>query len=204
MRVIVFGATGKTGQHVLRAALSRGHEVTAFGRSVDRIDIDDPALVTHKGDVFDTDSVTGAVAGHDAVIVCLGSTGLRDKTTLSAGTAAVIDAMATHDVQRLVVMSAAGVGDSWQQIPRSSRLLFRTLLRNVFADHHAQEAIVEQSPLDWTIVRAAVLKDDPATGHYTATNTGPNTRINRADIAAALVDQLDDSTSSRAAISVTN
>ena len=78
MKVIVFGATGKTGQHVLHAALAAGHEVTAFGRSVDRIDIDDPALETHKGDVFDTDSVTGAVAGHDAAIVCLGSTGLRD------------------------------------------------------------------------------------------------------------------------------
>jgi len=204
MKVIVFGATGKTGQHVLRAALAAGHEVTAFGRSVDRIDIDDPALETHKGDVFDTDSVTGAVAGHDAVIVCLGSTGLRDKTTLATGTAAVVDAMAAHDVQRLVVMSAAGVGDSWQQIPRSSRLLFRTMLRNAFNDHQAQEAIVEQSPLDWTIVRAAVLKDDPATGHYTATNTGPNTRINRADAAAALVDQLDDTTHIRTSISVTN
>ena len=44
----------------------------------------------------------------------------------------------------------------------------------------------------------------PATGHYTATNTGPNTRINRADIATALVDQLDDTTYSRTAISVTN
>ncbi len=204
MKVIVFGATGKTGQHVLRAALSHGHEVTAFGRSVERIDLDDPALATHKGDVFDTDSVTGAVAGHDAAIVCLGSTGLRDTTTLSTGTAAVVDAMVEHDVQRLVVMSAAGVGDSWQQIPRSSKLLFRTMLRNVFKDHEGQEAIVEQSPLDWTIVRAAVLKDGPGTGHYTASNTGPNTRITRADAAAALVDQLDDSTHQRAAISVTN
>ncbi len=204
MKIIVFGATGKTGQHVLRAALADDHEVTAFGRSVDRLDIDDPALKTHKGDVFDADAVTGAVAGHDAAIVCLGSTGLRDKTTLSAGTKSVIDALVAHDIERLVVMSAAGVGDSWQQIPRTSRLLFRTMLRNVFNDHQTQEAIVEQSPLDWTIVRAAVLKDDPATGHYTATNTGPITRINRADTAAALVDQLDDPTYRRSSISVTN
>ena len=56
MSVIVFGATGKTGQHVLHAALAQGHEVTAFGRSIDRLDIDDPALQLHKGDVFDTSS----------------------------------------------------------------------------------------------------------------------------------------------------
>lgn len=204
MRVIVFGATGKTGQHVLRAALDASHHVTAFGRSVERLDIDDPALEVHKGDVFDADAVQAAVQGHDAAIVCLGSTGLRDTTTLSAGTKSVIDALVAHDVRRLVVMSAAGVGESWEQIPRTSRFLFRTLLRNVFADHQAQEAIVEASPLDWTIVRAAVLKDNPGTGDYTATNSGPITRINRADVARALVDQLADTTSSRQPISVTN
>ncbi|MCE2512729.1 MAG: NAD(P)H-binding protein [Acidimicrobiia bacterium] len=36
MRVIVFGATGRTGRHVLRLALDRGYEVTAFGRSAER------------------------------------------------------------------------------------------------------------------------------------------------------------------------
>lgn len=204
MRVVVFGATGKTGQHVLRAALDAGHHVTAFGRSVERLDIDDPALAVHKGDVFDSAAVEAAVQGHDAAIVCLGSTGLRDKTTLSVGTTSVIDALVAHDLQRLVVMSAAGVGESWGQIPRSSRFLFRTLLRNVFADHEGQEAVVEASPLDWTIVRAAVLKDDPGTGHYIATNSGPITRITRADAARALVDQLSDAANSRQPISVTN
>ena len=203
MRVIVFGATGKTGQHVLRSALAAGHEVTGFGRSIDRIEIDDPSLELHRGDVFDAEALEAALAGHDAVIVCLGSTGLRDKTTLSAGTKMVVDAMATAGVGRLVVMSAAAVGESWKQIPWSSRLLFRTMLRNILADHQAQERIVEQSALNWTIVRPAVLKDDPGTGNYTATNTGPITKINRADIAAALVDQLADSANSHGAISVT-
>ncbi|MEL6894323.1 MAG: SDR family oxidoreductase [Actinomycetota bacterium] len=203
MRVVVFGATGKTGKHVVRAALDAGHNVTAFGRSVERLEIDHPALEVHKGDVFDSAEVEAAVQGHDAAIVCLGSTGLRDKTTLSVGTTSVIDALVANEVTRLVVMSAAGVGESWRQIPLTSRLLFRTLLRNVFADHEGQEAIVEASPLEWTIVRAAVLKDDPGTGDYTATNSGSITRINRADAASALVDQLTDATYMRQSISVT-
>ncbi len=203
MRVIVFGATGKTGRHVVTTALERGHQVTAFGRSVDRLDISDDALQACKGDVFDRDSVRGAVAGHDAAIVCLGSTGLRDTTTLAAGTRTVVDAMVEHGADRLVVLSAAGVDDSWQQIPWSSRVAFRTFLRNVFADHHAQEAIVKQSALDWTVVRAAVLKDGPATGDYTVTNTAKTTKINRADAATCLVDQLDDPLNTHQAISVT-
>jgi len=203
VRIIVFGATGKTGRLVVAAALERGHQVTAFGRSVDRLELANGSFDAHKGDVFDRRSVSDAVRGHDAAIVCLGSAGLRDKSTLSAGTKSVVDAMVEHEVDRLVVLSAAGVDESWKQIPRSSRLLFRTLLRNVFADHHAQEAIVNRSPLDWTIVRAAVLKDDPATGSYDATNSGKITKINRADVASCLVDQVDEASHSRQAISVT-
>lgn len=203
MRIIVFGATGKTGRHVVSVALERGHSVTAFGRSVDRLDIAGDALEVREGDVFDSETVSRAIGGHDGAIVCLGSNGLRDKTTLSAGTKTVVEAMVEHNADRLVVLSAAGVDDSWSQIPWSSRLLFRTMLRNLFADHHAQEELVKKSPLDWTIVRAGVLKDEPATGSYTATNTGKITKINRADVAVCLVDQLDDPANSRQAISVT-
>ena len=38
MMVIVFGATGKTGLHACRQALEQGHQVTAFTRSVSKID----------------------------------------------------------------------------------------------------------------------------------------------------------------------
>ncbi len=201
MHVIIFGATGKTGVHTTRSALKAGHEVTAFGRSVDSLD-SEPGLSTHRGDVFDPDSVASAVAGHQGVIICLGSTNLRDKTTLTTGTSNIVEAMATHDVQRLVAISAAGVGDSWTQIPWSSRLMFKTILRNVFADHQAQEAIIKAGELDWTIVRAAVLSDKPATGAVQASGTAKTTRITRADLADFLVKQLNDNSYSRRTISV--
>ncbi len=201
MRVIVFGATGKTGMHAWRKALQQGHQVTAFGRSVDRLSEAEPELHTFKGDVLDLSEVTESVAGHDAVIVCIGSTNLKDTTTLSSGTKNIVDAMRQHEIERLVVISAAGVGESWKQISLMARVLFRTLLRNVFADHQAQEAIIRQSALDWTIVRAAVLNDRPATG-YAASNSSPAKRISREDLADFLVDQVSDSTYSRQAISV--
>lgn len=203
MRVIVFGATGKTGQHVWRAALEQGHDVTAFARSPHKIDRN-PALRIVQGDVTDAASVAQAVAGHDAAIVALGSNGLRDKTTLATGTKAVLDGMISHAVERLVVLSAAGVGDSWGQVSLLARVLFKTLLRNIHTDHTAQEAIVKASSLDWTIVRAAILSDDPATGRTTATNTGKIVRIGRVDLAAFLVKEADERAYSRQAISVTS
>lgn len=204
MRIIVFGATGKTGNHVWRKALEQGHEVTAFGRSVDRLADAEPALGIIKGDVLDAEAAAEAVKGHDAVIGCLGSTSLRDKTTLSAGTKNIVDAMVQHNVERLVIVSAAGVGESWKQVSMMARLLFKTMLRNVFADHRMQERIVQQSPLDWTIVRAAVLNNKPQTGTCTASSTAPVRNICRADLADYLVQQVTDSALSRQAISVAN
>ena len=205
MKVIIFGATGKTGQHTWRQALEQGHEVTLFVRSVEKIDsVDSSCLHVVQGDVFEADSVAKAVANHDAAIVCLGSSNLRDKTTLTVGTKHVVDGMICHNVKRLVIVSAAGVEESWAQISWFSRLLFKTLLRNVFSDHKTQEALVKQSPLDWTIVRSAVLTDQPASGDYTASNTAAIRRISRADLADFLVKQVTDKTYMQQAISVTS
>lgn len=211
MKIIVFGATGKTGQHVWRQALEQGHDVTAFARSVDKINRGDSSVRVVQGDVTDAESVASAVAGHDAAIVALGSNGLRDKATLTAGTRNVVDGMTQYHVGRLVVVSAAGVGESWGQVSWFARLLYRTLLRNIYADHEAQEAVVRASTLDWTIVRAAILKDEPASGDYSVNNMPTNRsiwgqvgHISRADLADFLVGQVNDEAWRKQAISVTS
>ena len=203
MKLIVYGATGKTGQHVWRNALDQGNHVTAFARSPRKIERSVGLRVT-QGDVMDATSVADAVAGHDTVIVALGSKSLRDRTTLAIGTRNVVDGMTRHGVERLVVLSAAGVGESWGQVPLLARVLFSTLLRNIHADHTAQEALVRASSIDWTIVRAAILHDDPASKNVTATNTGKMGRIARADLAAFLVQEARDGAYSRQAIAVTS
>ena len=203
MRVIIFGATGKTGQHAIRCALDAGHETTAFGRSVDRLDAES-GLTLSPGDVFDAEVVADAVTGHDAAIVCLGSTSLKGRTTLTHGTEHIVGAIDRHGVDRLVVVSAAGVGESWVQIPWSSKLMFKTMLRNVFADHQAQEEVVRASAANWTIVRAAVLSDKLQRRAVTASNAGKTSRIHRAALAGFLVDQLEDGAYSRQTITVTS
>ncbi len=203
MKLIVFGATGKTGQHVWQNALGRGHGVTAFTRSPHKLERS-AGLRIAQGDVTDAASVADAVAGHDAVIVALGSNGLRDRTTLTKGTRMIVDGMTRHAVERLVILSAAGVGESWRQVPLLARVLFRTLLRNIHADHTAQEALVRTSSMDWTIVRAAILTDAPASGNVTATNTGKMGRIGRADLSDFLLQEALAGAYSRQAIAVTS
>lgn len=202
--VIVFGATGKTGQYVWQKAAEQGHEVTVFVRSPSKIDSGGTKVKIVQGDVFDADSVGSAVANHDVAIVCLGSTSLKDKSTLTTGTKNVVSGMVQHGGGRLIVLSAAGANESWAQIGWMSRILFKTMLRNIFADHHSQEAIVKESSLEWTIVRAAILKDNPGTGQYTVSNGVKSGNINREDVADFLVRQVTDRSYIRQAISITS
>ena len=39
MRLTIFGATGKTGKHLVRQALEAGYEVTAVARDPSKLDI---------------------------------------------------------------------------------------------------------------------------------------------------------------------
>ena len=202
MKVVVFGATGKTGDLAWRKAVAAGHDVTVFGRSVERRHAEE-TVAKAQGDVLDGEAVSRAIAGQDAVLVCLGPTSTRDRTTLSQGAENIRAAMRSHGVRRVVFVSAAGVGESWKHIPWYSKLLFSTMLKTILAEHCREEAILGRDPLDWTAVRAAVLTDKPGSGNVLASNSAPTRTIPRADLAGFLVDRIAAADYPKQAISVT-
>lgn len=71
MKIIVFGATGGTGRHLIAQALAAGHHVTAFARDSAAI-APRPGLTVVAGRTGDSDAVGNAIAGHDAVLCALG------------------------------------------------------------------------------------------------------------------------------------
>ncbi len=195
MNVIIFGATGTLGRHLVTNALQTGHHVTAFARRPDALDISHPSLTRVAGDVLDRDAVAAAIPGHDAVLIALGSG--RKGGVRADGTQHVIEAMKQAGLSRLICLSTLGAGDSrpllnffWK------RIMFGMLLAPAYADHQAQEALVRKSGLDWTIVRPGAFSDGPATGDYRhgfpATAKNLALKISRADVAGFMVRQLQD------------
>jgi len=73
MKIIVFGATGGVGRHVVKQALEKGFEVTAFVRNPSKLEVEHDKLHIIQGDAFNKEEVSAAIDGHDAVISCLGS-----------------------------------------------------------------------------------------------------------------------------------
>lgn len=192
-KIVIFGATGKTGRELVKQGTERGHAVTAFVRNPKRLPFHHLNLRLVTGDVLDSETLATAVAGQDAVLVALGSRSLGKTSVRATGTRHIVAAMHQHGVRRLIVMTSLGVGESYTQLSWLPRLTVRTVLRNVIADHAAQEDIVTHSNLDWTIVRPGGLNDGAYTGQYIYgldPNLNPGS-ISRADVADFMLKQLE-------------
>lgn len=68
----LFGATGQTGRHVLRHALSRGHRVRVLARDPGKLRVADDRLTIIKGDFDNVSALRETVMGTTHVICCAG------------------------------------------------------------------------------------------------------------------------------------
>jgi len=197
MRVVVFGATGRTGRLLVEGALARGHDATALVRAPDKLGALRDRIRVVQGDVLDGGAVSDAVDGREAALVALAAGGTRAAEQVNAqGTLNVIRSMQRYGVRRLVVLSAGGTQPGRDpNLPWFFERVVKPLfLKGVLADLRRMEVSVRQSELDWTLVRAAQLVDGPARGAYRAEPgyTLPGgTKIARADAAAFMLDELE-------------
>jgi len=195
MRVAAFGATGGTGRNVVEQGLSRGLEITAFVHKTPGFDRPVPHMSVANGDVLNPGDVEKAVENQDAVVSTLGVPRDSHQPVVSEGTRNIISAMKKFGVERLIVESAHGAGDSALEMPLFIRLVVRgVLLKNQFDDKDQMERLVRESDLKWTVVRPARLTDGPATGKFRAGERiahGMPPSVSRADVARFMLDQLE-------------
>jgi NADH dehydrogenase len=149
MRVLVTGATGYVGRHVVRALVDAGHEVSALARGT-RGPI--PGVRFVRGDVTDPASVTAAMRDVEACVHLVAVIVERGAQTFervnARGTENVVRALEDAGVARLVHLSALGASED-ERFP-------------YLASKWRGEQAVRASGLDWTILRPSVLHGEGA------------------------------------------
>lgn len=208
MQVIIFGATGSLGSFVVKEALAQGYFVKAFTRNTSKLkEIENPRLSIIQGDVLNLEDVKGAIKGTDAVLCCLGD-GAKGKVRAN-GTQNIVRAMEHVGTTRLICQTTLGLGDSWQNLNFFWKyFMFGFLLKKAFEDHKIQEQCVNESKLDFTIVRPSAFTDEQPTNKFKvgfdANEKKLSLKIPRADVAYFLVQQLNSEKFIHKTVSISN
>lgn len=199
MRVVIFGATGGTGKHLVKQAQQAGHEVTVLARDVKKCAGFTQVTVV-QGDSRNLADVAKAMVGQQGVLSSLGGDSLKQNNLLENSSRNIIAAMKTEGVRRIVVLGAAGAlhnAQKYQKLPR--KVLFwvfsRTFLRYPFLDSAAQERNIEASGLDYTVVHPPHLLNTPANGILREMPDGlppGGQSISREEVAKFMVEILPD------------
>mgnify|MGYP000939476663 CR=1 FL=1 len=120
MTILLLGATGRTGRHLLQQALDRGHTVHALVRDPAAIKLNHSNLRLFEGSPLDREKLSVAMEGTEAIVSALNVSRtsdwpwapLRSPADLLSKCAGYLQELATaRGIQRLVVMSAWGVAD---------------------------------------------------------------------------------------------
>lgn len=204
-KILLLGATGRTGRLVIEEALAQGHQVVALVRRPEALALQTSGLAVIGGNPSSADDVRRALQGCDAVISTLNNNRASDAPWakpvsppgfMSGVMRHVVAAMQAQQVRRLAVLTAAGAGDSFADVPWLFRVLIRkTNLGHTYRDHDEQELVVMSSGLEWTVARPVGLHDGPPKGSLVRSTRGdpkPAMRISRRTVARFLVDALSD------------
>jgi putative NADH-flavin reductase len=221
MKLTILAATGGIGRQILEQAVAEGDDVTAVVRNPKNLAAG-ARFVTADLAAPDPNALASAVKGADAVLSGLGARSASDTGVAWKGTRAIVQAMKSAGLRRIIVVSAAPIGT----VPSHARPhppkhdpgdgffmrhlfgpLVKAALRKHYADLAEMEDVLRDSGLDWTIVRPPRLTDGPITATY-RTAYGQNLRggflISRADVAHLMLHTIDRPESFQRVIGIAN
>ncbi|MEU6414835.1 NAD(P)H-binding protein [Microbispora sp. NPDC046933] len=198
--IVVFGAGGRAGRAVVREARERGHRVTAVVR--------DPAAHVFPeesrglepdevvaGDVTDADAIARIAAGHDVAVNAAADLAVPPMEFFPAAARALLGGLERAGVLRLIAVGlATGLRTA------SGTLLIDTPgypqeYREFCLGHAAGDAVLREAatPLDWLVISPSgdFDHDGARTGRYRVAPADAGSRISYADLAVAVLDEVE-------------
>jgi uncharacterized protein len=199
MNIALIGATGFVGKALLEELLSRGHQVRALQRDAAKLAAR-PGLDVRSVDVLADGGFAGELKGVDAVVSAYnagwGNPRLFDD--FLRGSDAIADAARQAGVRLIVVGGAGSLFIGGQQIVDSPQFPAEWKQGALAAREALNRLRADTTALDWTFVSPPMhLEPGERSGTFRLGGEEPvfdaqgENRITVADLAAAIVDELE-------------
>lgn len=184
-KIVIFGATGNTGLCSLEHAVEKGLNVRVFARNASRV----PEKFKGKieisvGDVLNSEQVSKAIEGTEAVVVVLGTRNDLQPTTLfSEGIKNIIQGMKKHNVQLISACFSSFLFFEPEKVP--------VIFRDLNEDHQRMFDLVKESGLTWICVLPPHIAEERSSNVTIKHDESPGRVVSKYALAAFLVDCLD-------------
>lgn len=205
MKILLLGATGRTGRLILDALLKDQYSVRILVRQKSRVNCRSDKLEIITGDTTNVADLTEAAVGCEAIISALNISRTSDfpwsrlRTPVrfvSDTMSAILQTAGSLSIDRIIVCSAWGVHETRKDIPGWFRwLIDHSNIGPAYSDHESQERMLVSSGLNYTVVRPVALIDlhlKIPTIVTTNNQPNPSMMISRKAVARFIVDQISD------------
>jgi putative NADH-flavin reductase len=219
LRILVYGATGKVGTHVVDEALQRGHLVTAVSRDPTRIQRQHPNLSAVAGDLLNDESIAELSVNQDVIILSvrgiIGKSKNPENAIQRIGVEKVVNVLRNigDDAPRLIHVGGSGTlevkpGVLWaDKIPKI--FVPKSLELEIQGQLLALEYLRTVSDAKWSYATPAKnFTNGERTGVFriggdaVLEDARGKSRISRADFAVALIDEAESAAHVRQRFSV--
>jgi len=169
MEVLLIGANKGLGYQVLKELLSKKITVNCLIRRKGLINFESKYLNIFYGDATNLSDLKKSIGNSECIISTINvqrknifpwSRLTNSKTTISDFAKNSI--IASEDkINRIITISAWGVGESMEEIPKLFKFLIKfSNLKYPYIDHDIHEKVIENSNLNWTIIRPTALTNE--------------------------------------------
>ncbi|MEO1257831.1 MAG: NAD(P)H-binding protein [Bacteroidota bacterium] len=200
MNILLFGATGMVGQHIINTAIAHGHQVRAFGRNVfEKLSTERPDLELFKGYLFTESDIKKAVKGMDVVLSAIGGPMEPGNRTRSLGMKKIVGVLEKKGPKRIIGIGGMGILDRVVDEETGERDYifnspdFPKKYKTVTAEHFKAFQHLEKSKLDWTFICPPNILDVEATNYYSVNKDFPvegKSEISAGDIASFMMAEI--------------
>tara|TARA_Y100000034_G_scaffold50903_1_gene62636 strand:+ start:574 stop:1212 length:639 start_codon:yes stop_codon:yes gene_type:complete len=199
MKLIVLGASGWIGSHIVAEAKSRGHEITALVRAHDKFDV--PNVTAKSFDLNNpSDNLSALISDETVFVAAIGGRALGNHEIVKNTAERLLNELPSTNIERLLWVGGAG---SLEVAPN-----LKLIDTPEFPAEYKDEAIAQgealdvfkhsSSPLNWTFISPAAeifpgdkLNQYRIGAEQLITDEQGNSRISVADYAVAFVDEIE-------------